>query len=354
MSGFSWAGRRVLVTGHTGFKGGWLSLWLQRLGARVSGYALAPPTRPSLFETARVGAEMDSRIGDVRDREGLAAAVREIRPELIFHLAAQPLVRRSYRDPVETYATNVMGTVHLLDAARRCDTVAAVVNVTSDKCYHNREWLWGYREDEPMGGADPYSSSKGCAELVTAAWRQSFGADGPLLASARAGNVIGGGDWAEDRLVPDILRAFGRGEPARIRHPGAVRPWQHVLEPLAGYLRLAEGLLAGRGDLAGGWNFGPEDDDARTVGWVVRRLAELWGPGATWHEDGGEHPHEARWLKLDCSRARTLLGWSPRWSLEQGLVAVLEWQRAWQAGADMRSLTLAQIEAYEEDRREAA
>lgn len=341
-----WRGRRVLVTGHTGFKGSWLSLWLQEMGARVAGFALPPPTRPSLYESARVGEGMESHMGDLRDLEALTAVVRHFRPEVIFHLAAQPLVRRSYQEPVETYTTNVIGTVHLLEAVRRCETVQAVVNVTSDKCYHNREWEWGYRESDPMGGADPYSSSKGCAELVTDAWRHSYFSSGPWLASARAGNVIGGGDWAEDRLIPDLLTAFARGEAAPIRNPHAVRPWQHVLEPLAGYLLLAERLVHDGAAVADGWNFGPADEEARPVGWIADRLAELWGEGAHWQSQGGDHPHEATWLKLDSSRARLRLGWSPRWGLEEALRRVVEWHRAHADGADLRAVTLEQIHAY--------
>lgn len=302
-----WPGRRVLVTGHTGFKGGWLSLWLQQLGAAVTGYALAPPSRPSLFETARVGESMDSTVGDVRDFDTLQATVAKYRPEIVFHLAAQPLVVPSYQQPVETYATNIMGTVHLLEAVRQVGGVRVVVNVTSDKCYANREWLWGYRENEPMGGEDPYSSSKGCAELVTAAYRASFfppadyARHGLALASARAGNVIGGGDWAAHRLIPDMIRAFQASRPTSIRCPEAVRPWQHVLEPLSGYLTLAEHLWIEGPALAEGWNFGPREHDARPVRWLVDRLAELWSDDASWEPDGEPHPHEAHYLKLDCA-----------------------------------------------------
>lgn len=351
-----WLGRRVLVTGHTGFKGGWLCLWLQRLGASVTGYALDPPTQPSLFEAARVGEGMNSILGNIRDYDAVWAMVREYRPEVVFHLAAQPLVVQSYQQPVVTYATNVLGTVHLLEAVRQVGGVRAVVNITSDKCYANREWVWGYRENDPMGGDDPYSSSKGCAELVTAAYRASFFAPtdyarhGVALASARAGNVIGGGDWAEDRLMPDIIRAFQAGHPVTIRHPDAVRPWQHVLEPLSGYLLLAERLWTEGPVYAEGWNFGPREEDAQPVHWLVERLAALWGEGAGWRQDGDPHPHEANYLKLDCAKAHEQLGWRPRWNLERALAETVAWYRAHQAGEDLQAVTLAQIESYWEDR----
>lgn len=342
-----WRGKRVLVTGHTGFKGSWLALWLVQLGAKVSGYALAPPTLPSLFELAQIGELVDSHLGDVRDGETLSRITDTARPEIVFHLAAQPLVRESYKEPVATYATNVMGTVNLLEAVRRCDTVLAVVVVTTDKCYDNREWCWGYRENEPLGGYDPYSSSKACAELVTAAYRSSFFQAGGALASARAGNVIGGGDWAADRLVPDCLRALLAQAPVRIRNPHAIRPWQHVLEPLAGYLLLARRLYEAGSDFAEAWNFGPAEEDARPVDWIVKRLCALWGENAGWQLDPGEHPHEASYLKLDCAKARTRLGWRPQWDLETALAAIVAWTRAYRDGADLREATLAQIEDYQ-------
>jgi CDP-glucose 4,6-dehydratase len=351
-----WSARRVLVTGHTGFKGGWLSLWLQRWGAEVTGYALAPPTEPSLFETARVGEGIQSVLGDVRDFAALRATMANCRPEIVFHLAAQPLVVPSYHQPVETYATNIMGTVHLLEAVRQVGGVRAVVNVTSDKCYANREWLWGYRENEPMGGDDPYSSSKGCAELVTAAYRASFfppaayAQHGVALASARAGNVIGGGDWAHYRLIPDLMRAFQSGRPALIRCPEAVRPWQHVLEPISGYLTLAERLCVQGPAFADGWNFGPAETDARPVHWLADRLAALWGNGAKWVTDGEPHPHEAHYLKLDCAKAWEQLSWAPRWDLARALAETVNWYQAHQAGADMQMATLAQIERFVERR----
>ena len=343
-----WRERRVLVTGHSGFKGTWLALWLQSLGARVTGFSSGLPTHPSLHDLARVGEGMESIEGDVRDAESVARAVAASRPEVIVHMAAQSLVRRSFVEPRETYATNVMGTVNVLDAVRRHgEGVRAVVNVTSDKCYENREWEWGYREDEPMGGHDPYSNSKGCAELVTSAFRSSFFADpdGPRIASARAGNVIGGGDWGEDRLVPDIMRAALAGEPARVRNPNSIRPWQHVLNPLSGYLVLAQALFQSP-ERAAGWNFGPAEQDARPVGWLVERIAELWPAELRWTLDDGPHPHEARYLKLDSSRARQQLGWRPLVGLHEALQSIVEWYQALRDGADMRAVTLGQIEAF--------
>lgn len=348
-----WQGKRVFLTGHTGFKGGWLSLWLQQLGARVTGYALPAPTQPSLFETARVAEGMTSIIGDIRDGAMLANALREAAPDIVIHMAAQPLVRRSYVDPVETYSTNVMGTVHLLEAVRQCPTVRAVVNVTTDKCYENKEWVWAYRENEPMGGYDPYSNSKGCAELVSSAYRNSFfnpekyAQHRVALATARAGNVIGGGDWAADRLIPDILKAYAQGQPVTIRSPRAIRPWQHVLEPLSGYLTLAERLYQDGATFAEAYNFGPRSDDTQPVEWIVRELAGLWGPGATWQIDAGEHPHEAHFLKLDISKAAHRLAWHPRLVLRQALQLTVDWARQLQAGADMRACTLAQIDDYQ-------
>jgi CDP-glucose 4,6-dehydratase len=342
-----WRGRRVFLTGHTGFKGAWLSLWLQNMGAQVQGYALDAPTQPSLFDVARVAQGMQSQIGDVRDLASLSRCMAAFRPEVVIHMAAQPLVRLSYRDPVDTFSTNVMGTVHLLEAARHCDSVRAIVNVTTDKCYENREWVWGYREDEPMGGHDPYSSSKGCSELVSSAYRASFMAQGAVaLATARAGNVIGGGDWAADRLIPDILKAFEDGQPVHIRNPLATRPWQHVLEPLAGYLMLAERLVTDGQNFAQGWNFGPQDDDVQPVQWIVEHLARAWGPRARWVLDAGTHPHEARYLKLDINKARQGLHWQPRWRLGTALQHIVTWHQAWCAGQDMSALCLQQIGQY--------
>lgn len=345
-----WGGKRVLLTGHTGFKGSWLALWLQSMGANVRGIALEPSTEPSLFEVARVGAAMDHRIADIRDFAAIRSLVNEFQPEIVFHLAAQPLVRLSYQQPIETYATNVMGTVHVLEASRAAGSVRTIVNVTTDKCYENRERPCGYREDEPMGGHDPYSSSKACAELVSSAYRRSYlVAGGIALATARAGNVIGGGDWAAERLVPDILRALENGEPVKIRNPHAIRPWQHVLEPLSGYLLLAERLHAcGQAD-AEAWNFGPRDEDARPVQWVVEHLCAAWGDAAEWTLQGGEHPHEAGFLKLDISKARQRLQWAPRWTLDVALTRTAEWHRAWLDRQDMRSVCLNQISAYLDD-----
>ena len=343
-----WSDKKVFLTGHTGFKGSWLSLWLQQLGAEVTGYALPPPTNPSLFDVAHVAQGMTSIIGDIRDGATLTNAMRQAAPDIVIHMAAQPLVRRSYVDPVETYSTNVMGTVHLLEAVRQTPSVRAVVNVTTDKCYENKEWVWGYRESEPMGGFDPYSSSKGCAELVTSAYRRSFFQEKEIaLASARAGNVIGGGDWAADRLIPDILRAFEKNQPVIIRNPYATRPWQHVLEPLSGYLTLAERLCTDGQACAEGWNFGPHDDDARPVRWIVEHLASSWGNGATWQLDGGEHPHEANYLKLDISKAKARLGWQPHWALQAALQASVHWHQQWLAGANMQEVTLGQINQYQ-------
>jgi len=347
-----WQGKRVLLTGHTGFKGSWLSLWLQSMGAQVAGYALAPPTNPSLFEVAEVGNGMTSIIGDIRDLERLRKVFVEHRPEIVIHMAAQPLVRYTYVEPVETYSTNVMGTVNLLEAVRSTDSVKAVVNVTSDKCYENREWVWGYRENEAMGGYDPYSNSKGCAELVTAAYRNSYfhpeqyKTHGVAIASGRAGNVIGGGDWAGDRLIPDIMRAISQGKPVNIRNPHAIRPWQHVLEPLSGYILLAQKLYEEGAAYAEGWNFGPNDEDAKPVQWIVEKLTEAWGEGASWVLDGGDHPHEAHYLKLDCSKAKARLDWHPRWHLDETLDKIVSWHKYYQQGADMKAVTLAQIDMY--------
>lgn len=352
MNATFWAGKRVFVTGHTGFKGSWLSLWLQQMGASVTGYALAPPTSPSLFEVAQVAQGMTSVIGDIRNAAELSQAMRQAGPGIVIHMAAQPLVRRSYADPVETYSTNVMGTVNVLEAVRQTPSVRAVVNVTTDKCYENKEWVWGYRENEPMGGFDPYSSSKGCAELVTAAYRSSFfnsarhSEHQVALASARAGNVIGGGDWAQDRLIPDILRAVQAGQSVNIRNPRATRPWQHVLEPLSGYLALAEKLHTNGPGFAEAFNFGPAEEDAKPVQWIVEQLTQNWGDGAAWHLDGDTHPHEAHYLKLDCSKARAALGWVPKWTLDTALNHILAWHKAHLLGSNMRNLTLQQINTY--------
>lgn len=342
------------MTGHTGFKGGWLSLWLQQLGAEVTGYSLPPPTEPNLFVSANIARNMTSIIGDIRDSVALTRAMIAAQPEIVIHMAAQPLVRYSYVNPVETYSTNVMGTVHLLEGMRALDTVRAAVIITSDKCYENREWVWGYRENEAMGGYDPYSSSKGCAELVISAYRSSYfnPADythhGVAVASARAGNVIGGGDWAMDRLIPDIIRAIVEKKPVVIRNPNAIRPWQHVLEPLAGYLLLAEKLFHNGTCYGDGWNFGPTDSDVQAVSWIVERMTTRWGEDASWVLNSTPQPHEATLLRLDCSKAHTILGWQPRWHLGQTLDLVVDWYKAAIQGDDMRSITQSQIQSYQQ------
>jgi CDP-glucose 4,6-dehydratase len=348
-----WKNRNVFLTGHTGFKGSWLSSWLDLLGANVTGYALKPPTHPSLFEQAGVADGVRSIYGDVRDLPRLRAALADCNPDVVIHMAAQSVVRRGYEDPVETYSTNVMGTVNVLEAVRQLGHPCVVVNVTSDKCYANREWVWGYREDEPMGGRDPYSNSKGCAELVTNAYRESFFSPASLeghgiaLASARAGNAVGGGDWTGNQLIPDLMRAFIAGQPCLIRNPSAIRPWQFVLEPLRGYLTLAERLSERPSDFASAWNFGPVDTDAKPVAWIADELVRWWGNGASWVQDRAAHPSEAHFLKLDISKARAFLDWHPMLPLEHVLEWIGEWYRAFQAGANLRSLTRIQIERYE-------
>jgi len=348
-----WNNKKVFLTGHTGFKGSWLSLWLQSLGAEVTGFALAPQTTPSLFNEANVENGMRSVIGDIRDLAAIESAIKLARPDIVIHMAAQPLVRYSYANPVETYSTNVMGTVNLLEAVRHTDSVKAVVNVTSDKCYENKEWVWGYRENEPMGGYDPYSNSKGCAELVTSAYRDSFfnasdyAKHGVAIASARAGNVIGGGDWAEDRLIPDFIRAIQSGNTVIIRSPQATRPWQHVLEPLSGYLLLAEKLYNDGPVYADAWNFGPNDADAKTVEWIISELVTQWGEDANYHIDtSAASVHEANYLKLDCSKARTKLGWQPKWNAEETLKRIVAWHKSHSSNADMQAVCLGEIDHY--------
>jgi CDP-glucose 4,6-dehydratase len=348
-----WQGRRVFVTGHTGFKGGWLSLWLAAKGAQIRGYALDPASEPNLFTSASVGAILDDVRGDVRDYAKLEAAMTEFCPDVIFHLAAQPLVRRSYIDPLGTYATNVMGTAHVLEAIRKTPSVRAVVCITTDKCYQNQEWVWPYRETDPLGGYDPYASSKACAEIVSAAYRSSFFPVDRLhehqvaLATTRAGNVIGGGDWSEDRLIPDLIRGFLAKQPVLIRRPNAIRPWQHVLDPLHGYILLAEHLLAKREQVASSFNFGPSDEDAWPVERIATAIAKMWGEGASWVRDAAPAVHEAHTLRLDASKARAELGWQPSLRIETALEWTMAWYRASQQGADMRQETRAQIAAYE-------
>ena len=348
-----WKGKKVLITGHTGFKGSWLSLWLQTKGVNTVGYSLPPPTKPSLFEIANISEGMVSIKGDVRDLDHLKAVIAEHTPEIVIHMAAQSLVRYSYSNPIETYSTNVMGTANVLEAIRQTDSVKVVLIITSDKCYENREWLWGYRENDPMGGHDPYSSSKGCAELVTSAYRSSYFSKkdcqtkSVALASARAGNVIGGGDWAPDRLIPDIMKGIMEDRPVVIRYPNAIRPWQHVFEPLRGYLTLTEMLWQQGGDFAGAWNFGPNNVDARPVSWIADHLTKLWGDGAIWESDSIHHPHEATYLKLDCSKVKSLLGWLPALDLTTTLQWIVEWYRAYRQEKDMRQVTGAEISRYE-------
>lgn len=352
-----WKGKKVFITGHMGFKGSWLCLWLHELGAEVTGYSLQAPTNPSLFELCEIADVTNTFIGDIRDREKLQLVLQNSEPDIVFHMAAQPLVRVSYENPIETYETNVMGTANLFEAIRiangKNNRIKAVVNVTSDKCYENKEWHWGYRENEPLGGFDPYSSSKACSEMVTACYRNSFfypksyGTHGVAIASARAGNVIGGGDWANDRLIPDCIQSLLKGEKITIRSPKSIRPWQHVLEPLSGYLTLAQKLYEDGAHYSEGWNFGPNSESEKTVEWVVRKLCDKWGAGSSFDIVNNTGLHEARFLKLDCSKAKSELGWEPKWNLDYTLDKVIEWSCAYQAGRDVRGVCLTQIQEYQ-------
>jgi len=346
-----WRGKRVLITGYTGFKGGWLSLWLSQMGAEVHGYALKPPTEPNFYTVSGLHSRLESStIADIRDAETLTHKMKTVSPEIVLHLAAQPIVRYSYSAPVETYAVNVMGTVNLLEAVRSTSSVKAIVNVTTDKCYENREWERPYTETDSLGGYDPYSSSKACSELVTAAYRRSFLAPaGIQLASARSGNVIGGGDWAEDRLIPDFLRALDAGKTLKIRSPQSTRPWQHVLEPISGYLLLAQNLYNEGADFAEAWNFGPEEADTYPVKWIIEHLCNEV-PNSAFICDEGLHQHEANFLKIDSSKAKAKLGWYPHWNLHRALKKTLDWHQAWKKGLNMEEFSLSQISEYEEGR----
>lgn len=344
--------KKVLITGHTGFKGSWLCLILKQFGADVYGYALTPPTSPSLYIEADIDKMITSYIGDIRDFSNLANVMSEVKPDIVIHMAAQALVRESYLNPIETYSVNVMGTVNLFEAIRHCSSVKAVVNVTSDKCYENREWNWGYRENEPMGGHDPYSSSKGCSELITTSFRKSFFDEidsdkkQVLIASARAGNVIGGGDWAKDRLIPDFVKSISKGENLIIRNPNAIRPWQHVLEPLNGYLMLAEKLFNKNRKFADSWNFGPDDKDSKNVAWISSRICELWSENSKFEIEDKSKLHEANYLKLDCSKAKALLEWNPKWNIEKTLEKVVEWYKAYYNHQNVRLMSEHQIKEY--------
>lgn len=344
-----WQGKRVFLTGHTGFKGSWLSLWLQQMGAIVKGFALEPNTNPNLFEIAGVAKNMESEMGDITNLSLIKDSMNSFNPDILIHMAAQPLVRLSYEEPVLTYATNVMGTVNVLEAARTCKKLKAIVSVTTDKCYENKEWVWGYRENEPMGGFDPYSSSKGCAELVTSAYRNSFfcAENSPAIASARAGNVIGGGDWAEDRLIPDILKSFEKKSPVIVRNPMATRPWQHVLEPLSGYLVLAEHLFNEGKSFAEAWNFGPKDEDCKSVSWILDKMVTNWDDHASWELDKNTNPHEAGYLKLDCSKAASKLNWHSKWNLEYTLESIINWHQNYLSGNNIKEQCLLEIAKYQ-------
>ena len=343
-----WNGKKVLITGHTGFKGSWLALWLKNLGADVCGYALSPASEPNLFANLELDKQINSVIGDVRDLPAFETLLKDFQPEIIFHLAAQSLVRKSYREPIETYTTNVIGTINILEAARKTDFVKSIVIITTDKVYENKEWYWAYRENERLGGFDPYSNSKACAELAVAAYRNSFFAETDcLIATARAGNVIGGGDWSEDRLLPDVFRSLIFGEKLEIRNPHSIRPWQHALEPLAGYMKLAEKLYAGEKSFAESWNFGPSDEDSKSVGWILDRIKRIWNEPVNWEIADGKQPHEARLLKLDSAKAKSELGWLPKLTLNEAVNLTAEWYRGFVDKKDLAELTKKQIEFYQ-------
>ncbi len=345
-----WKNKKVFITGHTGFKGSWLCVWLNKLGASVSGYALAPPTTPSLYDTANVSSCVNSFIGDIRDLKQLSSVLQEVEPDIVIHMAAQSLVRESYSDPIGTYTTNVIGVANLLEAVRCISSVKCVLNITSDKCYENKEWLWGYRENDILGGHDPYSSSKACAELISNAYRQSFFHESEIaLATARAGNVIGGGDWAKDRIIPDAISSFIENKPLHVRNQNAIRPWQHVLEPLSGYLLLCEKMVKQPVNFTGAWNFGPNDRDAQPVSSLVDILTERWGNGAQWYSNKEDSLHEAHYLKLDCSKVKSLLNWKPVWSLERSVDETVNWYKAWHQKFDMAEYTLRQIDIYQQE-----
>ncbi len=341
-----WSGRKVFVTGHTGFKGSWMLLLLRHLGAEVTGFSLEPPTSPSMFDLLGLSTSCQHIIGDIRDQHAVADAIARAKPSIVMHMAAQPLVRASYQFPLETYATNVMGTAHVLDACRSMDGVNAIVAVTTDKVYENLGKGLAFAESDTLGGYDPYSNSKACAELVVSSYRDSFFAPAKIgLASARAGNVIGGGDFAQDRIIPDAIRAFSAHQPLLIRNPSARRPWQHVLEPVFGYLLLAE-KLAGDLTYATSWNFGPSPEDARPVSQIVDTLVDLWGPEASWHHDQSDQPHEAKVLMLDCTKAKKLLGYVPKWELQTGLSKAVEWYKTWHDKTDLKALSQSQINQF--------
>ena len=343
-----WRNKRVLITGHTGFKGSWLAFWLRFLEAEVCGYSLAPETEPNLFENLKIENEIKSVVGDVRDLSLFEKTLEDFKPDVVFHLAAQALVRRSYREPIETYTTNVIGTINILEAARGVDSVKSVVIITTDKVYENNEWLWGYRENERLGGFDPYSNSKACAELAVSAYRNSFfGKSECLIATARAGNVIGGGDWSEDRLLPDVFRSLIFNQPLLIRNPNSIRPWQHVLEPLAGYMSLAERLYKGEKNFAEAWNFGPSDEDSKPVGWILEEIKKIWAEPVNWEIVEGNHPHEANLLKLDSAKAKAKLGWTPKLDLAEALSLTTDWYKNFKNNSDLPEITRKQIEFYQ-------